>query len=207
MREIKSHYYKDAAERFNATTRGFVMTVIQDHGTYRHLQFKHPENGIYRFELITWPGHLAITGDVAPYAFARSEDMFEFFEAGVDINPGYWAEKLIAENPRSPHKGWSTEKFRELVTEAVAEQIEDLDPDEQGEVWEAVNDELLEEGDFEDTARLALDTWRHDVVSFDDVWEWDMRDWTWSYLWSLCAIRAGISEYRRQQLAPVAAAA
>jgi hypothetical protein len=89
----------DVKIRFDQVVTEHEMTVLQDDGgVYRHLRFRHPGTVIYSFNLITWPGHLAIAGDCGAFMFARTHDMFEFFEASTNgaINPHYWSEKLTA---------------------------------------------------------------------------------------------------------------
>lgn len=199
MTELASRYYSATAERFAADTDGFVMTVLHDDGLYRHVRFKHPERGTYRFELITWPGHLTITGDVATYTFARCEDMFEFFSSGPDINPGYWGEKLLSTDTRGPgHRAYSPDRAREHVEDAVREVIDadKLTDGQANRLRALIREEILDADTHEETFRAALDAFRHDDIEFFDTWEWDLKDWTWSFMWSCCAIRAGIREYR-----------
>ncbi|MBG6246725.1 hypothetical protein CS369_22090 [Candidatus Symbiopectobacterium sp. 'North America'] len=84
--------------RFLDNVSGHLMTIHRDDGLYRHVQFSRPGTNCYRFDLITWPGYLCVTGDVGCWTFSRIADMFEFFACNFDrgINPGYWAEKLQA---------------------------------------------------------------------------------------------------------------
>lgn len=90
---------------FLADVADFKMTVKRDDTiNYRHLVFGRPGSSCQQFELITWPGHLCIAGDMGTLVFQRMDDMFKFFrpESGsVDalrINPEYWAEKLQGAN-------------------------------------------------------------------------------------------------------------
>lgn len=73
------------------------MTVIHDHGVHRHLRFGKPGDSNLSFQITTWPGYLCYSGDMGCYVFFRVEDMFRFFR-GERINPGYWAEKVQAED-------------------------------------------------------------------------------------------------------------
>ncbi|MEV0993458.1 hypothetical protein [Nonomuraea sp. NPDC050202] len=87
---------QDIAERFARETRLHKLTVLHDDGLYRHLRCM-GRRGLYWFDVVTWPGSLAIRGDLnAAYVFSRTTDMFEFFRArrSDEINPDYWAEKL-----------------------------------------------------------------------------------------------------------------
>ena len=125
--EITADPLADVAERFANDVAKHEMTIFHDGGLYRHLRFVHttinertgkPErSSSYYFDLITWPGHLAIDGDMGGFMFARTEDMFEFFR-GQRINPGYWAEKL-----RGPGdvKDYSEDKFRKIITEHITD--------------------------------------------------------------------------------------
>ena len=115
----------DMAERFPKDVAEHQMTVLRDDGLYRHVRFLrtavNPETGkrekssFYWFDLITWPGCLAVNGDCGSFLFSRTDDMFEFFRGG-QINPQYWAEKVRGETRT---ERYSAERFRQLVTEHV----------------------------------------------------------------------------------------
>ena len=111
----------EVAEWFARDVADHQMTVLHEDGTYRHLRFKRPDTGTYWFDLITWPGCLAINGDMQSFLFARLTDMFEFFRAD-SINPTYWSEKLRAS---SGVRRYSEDVFRDRVNEEVAEHAKD----------------------------------------------------------------------------------
>ena len=146
-----------------ASTRDHRMTVLRDDGLYRHLRFAQPGTGIWRFDLVTWPGHLVITGDVEDFHFARLDDMFEFFRKPVGyINETYWAEKL-----RGPtrSKSFSPDRFKRAVFDYFWSDRENR-PGPQAPLWRAICEEVLAEAENgEDAARRALDTFRHHMVS------------------------------------------
>src|SRR4051812_9070143 len=86
------------ATAFASNVANHRLIVRHDQGLYRHLVFEQPEHSWNdRFELITVPGSLTITGDRGAHTFRRMTDMFQFFRSnGSDhgINPHHWAEKL-----------------------------------------------------------------------------------------------------------------
>lgn len=182
----------DIAERFARDTVHHAMTVLHDDGLYRHLRFATPDSGIGWFELITWPGSLSIRGDLDhAIVFSRSKDMFTFFR-GKTINPEYWAEKT-ADYGRSLQE-YSTDIFRQHVTA----ELQDF-ADENPAMAKIAMDEILAaidagEADFEDHARELLRP-REAKGAFSDTWEWDLTDWSWSYLWACHAIVWGIDKY------------
>lgn len=104
----------DEAE-FLRTIGDHKMAVLFDNGLMRHLRFS---NGSFNrwFEIITWAGKLAISGDMGTFVFSRVEDMFTFFrgerEGSLKINPGYWAEKCIAQD-RHGLKTFDSDYFME----------------------------------------------------------------------------------------------
>lgn len=158
----------DALKRFRADTAEHVMTVLHNDGLYRHLRFAKPGTGIYRFDLITWPGHLTITGDMGTYTFARTRDMLEFFRhARRDyINAYYWSEKLLgAEQGRTQAQAYSEAAYRSEVIQNTVERLEwcDLDADQARRLWEQVWEDLLDRdgwdypGGHYETARDAID--------------------------------------------------
>lgn len=97
------------------------MIVKLDQGLYRHLVFEQREHAWNdRFELISAPGSLTITGDRGAHTFRRTTDMFQFFRMGrssysYGINPGYWAEKL-------PDGGRSVQVYSEDILKANIEE-------------------------------------------------------------------------------------
>lgn len=100
-----------AAERFARETANHQMTILHDDGLYRHIRFANPQSSFYWFDLVTWPGRLAFSGDGNGFVFAREQDMFGFFR-GPRINPGYWEEK---EQTRTKTKVYSEELLRETL--------------------------------------------------------------------------------------------
>lgn len=115
-----------AAERLRRSHEGFLesttdhaLTVIRDDGVYRHLRVGRPGTGMWSWSVVTWPGHLAITGDVAEgYVFARVTDMLDFFRSGArdgrSIDFRYWAEKVVGRS-RTDLKVFSEDAFLEAV--------------------------------------------------------------------------------------------
>ena len=163
---------KNAEERFLRCVPKHRLTIMRDDGVYRHLRFKEPGRFAYWFDLITWPGCLAIEGDCGSYTFKRLHDMFEFFrrEPGdfmrpkpLTINPDYWAQKLEAQscNGRSPGnvRRWSAEAFEDAVKRDVIDHMKhnmvDM-PDARRALIEAVREEVLEAKEDEHGAQRAV---------------------------------------------------
>ncbi|MBM0277230.1 hypothetical protein [Micromonospora tarensis] len=180
-------------ERFQRDTADHVMTVLHDDGLYHHLRFAKPGSSMYWFEIVTWPGALAIRGDVdGNLVFSRLPDMFQFFRSDHGINPGYWAEKTA--DYGKGLKKYSEDVFVQHVTDVLVDFADD-DP----ALAQTVKAEILaavRNGDagHEEEARELLRFWEDKGV-FSDTWEWDLTDWTWSYLWCCHAIVAGIGQY------------
>lgn len=196
---------QDIAERFARDTANHQMTVLHDEGLYRHVRFKQPKTGFYWFDLATWPGRLAFTGDMDGYTFAREPDMFAFFRGGnrYGINPGYWSEKVDGGRDRT--KRYSEDRFRRLVTEHVAEHEEEFPGLVAAVKAEILDNDYAVDLAFEDAARDALDTFRFQAdgreFRFTDTWEWDLRDYDWTFLWCCHAIVWGIEQYDAARVA------
>ena len=166
-----------ARERFARDTAEHALTVLHDDGVYRHLRLQKPGTSVYFYDLTTWPGYLAISGDAGHYLFARLYDMFEFFAEqpggeSVDaapasrkhvvegrINPGYWAEKLRGPREDSTRR-YSPELFTTLVGEWCEQTCEELEEDEAAGLRAAVAEQLLsghpDAADDERTAHQLL---------------------------------------------------
>jgi len=177
------------------------MTIVLDQGLHRHLRFRRPGTGIWAFDIITWPGRLMITGDIADFAFARLPDMFEFFGGDPDrINAHYWGEKLIA--PRDC-RSYSEARFRAVVGGLYREAVEDgaIAPDDAEPVWHDLELEVLEYAYARELAMPAAEAFESHSFEFHDVWDWDVRDFDWHYLLCCWAIVWGIAKYREHKAA------
>jgi hypothetical protein len=138
----------EMAERFARDTANHELTIVHDDGVYRHVKARSTKSGegwCCWFEVVTWPGALAIRGDCGSFQFARSEDMFAFFRLdGRQINPGYWAEKTPG-GERSL-KTYSEDVLREHLddwladyeSDYIADYPEDVDHDERQAAWQAL---------------------------------------------------------------------
>lgn len=188
-----------AAEIFAIDCHGHQLTIHQDQGLYRHLRFTRPGSSVVWFDLITWPGALAISGGHGGHIFRRVDDMFTFFR-GHSIKPGYWAEKL--DTDRDSVRAYSETRFRERVEDET-----DNATAAYPELHDAVNDLVFgvdtESEDDALHAAAAFEHWNTDpdgkVIGepfrFTNVWKWDVHDWDFHYLWSLHAIVWGIAQY------------
>lgn len=192
--------YKHARAQFKAETKDHVMTVLHDDGVYRHLRFAAPGTGIWSWSIVTWPGHLATSGDIADgYMFSRLPDMFQFFRRASDyINPGYWAEKM-------PHtitsKTFSSDLFEQTIREEVEDWRKEMTDDERAEFDRRLDEEVFEYGITDESAHLALQDFKFESKDesfeweFTDVWEYDFTDYDHHLILAMLAISHGIAEY------------
>jgi hypothetical protein len=189
---------RTVADVFKADTADHQMTVLQDDGEYRHLRFAEPgPNGWHCwFELVTWPGSLAIRGDHGSFVFSRVDDMFTFFRrpGGDTINPGYWAEK---EQTGAKTKGYSEDVFRKQVVDHFVDSVRNGEaPRGLGKALrEDIFDSYAYDISFEEPAREALSDFSFKGYRFHDTWEWDFTDWDHHYLWCCHAVAWGIRQY------------
>jgi hypothetical protein len=189
------------------------MTIVQDNGVYRHLQFRRPERSSYWFNIVTWPGALCINGDCGTYVFTRLNDMFEFFRddrtdrQGLYINKGYWGVKLISVCPQGKYMEFSEERFRQAILEQAREHCDDWSRSKKKEFMAAVNDDVLAAGCDGNVraydAALGFEFENEQV--FQDFWECRCDAFTWHYVWCCYAIAWGIKQYDAAKAAVEAA--
>lgn len=120
------------------------MLIEQDNGVFRCIHFKRPKTMAFSFRIVTWPGHLAVSGDMGDYIFARLEDMFEFFRReDLGINYGYWQEKLKAVSRFGSADGGGWEEYdgkatADCIKRSRFEEAEN--PEEAEEILKAIED-------------------------------------------------------------------
>jgi hypothetical protein len=170
------------------------MFIKLDQGVYRHIVFQQPKNSfVYRFEIVTTPWRLMITGDMGTWVFARLDDMFEFFRTdGGKINKSYWAEKL-----QNGTHGCSD-----------AAKVYDGDTYKTRVLWSLDNYDLstakkrairreLQQWDFDDEHWIIsqLRDFSFDGFQFQDIWEIDMKTYSYHFVWCCYAIAWAIQRY------------
>lgn len=192
----------EVAERFKKAVIEHEMIVVQNEGLHRHLTFKSPHTFNNHFHITTWPGYLAISGDIGCYVFARLPDMFRFFR-GDGINPGYWGEKLQSIERNGGYREFSEEQFQEAI-KSDFEQWPFDDDEQKARAWEALQDSDLAEDSnpesFEHAVRMALD-YKCPITGnrFNDFWDHQLEDYTFRFLWCCHAIRWAVGEVDRRR--------
>jgi hypothetical protein len=202
-------------DQFAKDTANHQMEVVLDHGTNRHLRFRQPGTYCYGFDIVTWPGHLAITGDMGAAVFTRLPDMFEFFRSSghkrdgipLEINVSYWAEKCVAHDGRQ--KEFNADGFRRVVKKRyddyVAERLDDENqpPEWASDLWEEIQDGILcldrESTDFALAAMHDFEPQdeRYRSFRFHDVSDYasSVEAYSFHMVWRLYAIAYAIKAY------------
>ena len=196
------------ADRFLKDTAYHTMTIHLDHGLYRHLEFSHNHGSNCRYDLLTYPGGLVIRGDMGTYVFERTPDMFKFFDKGGRVhetNPFYWSEKVQAQDRQSHiwefDQALASEQVLTELKEWEADENERsvfnrkaVDPEELKELQENRAEEIrsfLREVFSEEMLRAGLD----EVFPGPDWSDVQFDEYTFHFLWCLCAIVKGIHVY------------
>jgi hypothetical protein len=194
MEESNELFLKDASDH--------EMSIIKDDFNHRHLVFSRNGSSIYYFGLVTWPGHLAIYGDMGCYVFARITDMFEFFESSQGrINPQYWSEKLQA--PKREYEDFSSDLFVDEVKKWANERAdeEELTDEQRSDLMYELDMDVLSRAEYGESAsmsNLVGFKWESDGVRITGEHEWEnsYREYDYSFLWCCWAIVWGIAKYR-----------
>ena len=203
---VKPDLITRARQRFLSDTTNHQMTVLRDDGLYRHLRFQVPGDWAYRYDLITWPGFLAVTGDMGEYLFTRIDDMFSFFGAEQSINPDYWSEKLAGKGTSDQAHVFTVPAFQAVVLDWYRFYAEDLEPAEASALRAAIDNELLADDIAPSNSHEGyqlLDSFNYGEHHITDCWEYNMTEFDSRFLWCCWGIVAGIKQYRENKLQPV----
>lgn len=218
------HRREYAMKRFAKDTENHKMEVLKNDDLYRHLKFTENGSGssVYRFDIITWPGYLAIVGDMGESVFTRSPDMIQFFRSAqrnddpanaLAINPRYWAEKCAANDGdklefRSElFEQLVKEKFDEFIAENMVESEDgetEAQPEWASDLWIDLKGEVLSlANETVDEAIRAMMEYRPDndtgyaSFGFSEAWEYasSLQDYTFHFYWRLYAIAHAVKQF------------
>ena len=191
-------YYPEIKADFDRDIATHEIKIVMDEGLNRHIIFSRPNSNDYRFDLITYKGGLLFRGDMGVLVFERLNDMFEFFR-DKRINTGYWAEKLVAVDPRG-YESWSWDKFKAAVKHDLDNHCETMhDQEKITSLREEVDDELHECEEDEYSSVQMIRNFDHEGFSFVDFWEHDLKDYTFHYVWACFAIVWAIEQYDKHK--------
>lgn len=206
-----SHYdHICSRERFAKDTANHQIQILRDDGVYRHILCKEKGTSAYHFNIVTWPGYLAITGDMGANLFCRLDDMFAFFRTDRDhgyINPGYWQEKLQCDGERDGTREFDEDEFKRVINEYRAKWMREMkengiDKRNRRDLWEAVDDQVLIYADEKCRAELAAYDFNEQGYSFTDLFEHTFTKYTFHYIWRCRAIAWAIEQYDLAKAAP-----
>ena len=200
-------------QRFLDDVKNHQINIVKDDGAHRFVRFKRDDSTSYWFDLITWPGYLCISGDCGTYVFSRIEDMFEFFimddndfnknkDRLLNINPGYWGEKLDSIGKQGYMK-FDSEEFEDKVKRCFDSYFESENYSEEvkNDVWKEIQSDVIFHSDDEHEANRAAHDFIYELpdgekFEFIDFWDNGSSErFTWHYIWNLYAIVWGIKKY------------
>jgi len=189
-------------EQFLKDVENHSMEILKDDGLYRHLKFTNGGSQVYRFDLITWPGHLCICQDMGTYVFSKQPDMFDFFYDGeIAIKPSYWSEKVQSQCKQSHIEQYSKEQLIENVWYWFENYFQFKDDEEKAAVKEEINKEVIK-------SLSGCEIRDYDVVvgyessfghEFLDFFETSNQEYSYHYLWCCWAIVWGIGQYNKSK--------
>ena len=177
------------------------MTVVHDSGLHRHLTFRRPGTGNMHFHITTWPGYLAISGDMNAYIFSRMPDMFDFHrvDPGRDPSFSYWAEKVRAVDKNSGIYVYDEDAFHVAVRDDLREMAF---PDfaTARAVVSQVKDDLLDVGfssrEEAITAAVLFAFHTDDrTYRFEDFYDHSLTTYSHGFVWACRAVAWGVRRY------------
>jgi hypothetical protein len=186
------------------------------------------DSSCYYYNITTWNGFLCISGDMGCFVFSRLNDMFQFFRMDdndfmmdktkqLNINKGYWAEKLEAVDKNGGFEEFSFDAFRKNVDYYVEQHTDDGTWDEQqilvlkDDIYNSISEgdspeilyQTLNEYEYFDDEIPKEYTYKYGYEEVKprfkivDWWEYmgSCNEYTYHYIWCCYAIVYAIKEY------------
>lgn len=208
-----------AWEAICRNTTDHTLTILQDSPSpgdnYRHLRMSKGTSYMWSWDIVTWPGHLSITGDIADgFTFRRTANMMDFFRR--ETNP--------LDEPYNPaHRPSLNISYRaEKITRAQSTMIQELNPIALIDtVVDTVQDIVVEEHVDHLTGQRILDSYGHLVNRYHngvidgvtdalrewlethlleytgDITDYNPMDYTLDFYLAIYAIDKAVIEYYR----------
>lgn len=195
---------------FKEDSANHQLTVLHEDGLYRHFRMAAPGTRMWSWDIVTWPGHLATSGDIADgLTFSRETDMIRdffgrmrgnrpyFADGAPSIDFRYWAQKLQGDQ-RETVREYVHGNFTAFVTETLTER---LAAGYRTSLTQETVDELIVEAHnlepYESAARGWLE--EHDE-QFPDSWEHDFKDYTFQFQLACYAVNTAVQAYLTRPL-------
>lgn len=205
-------------ERFLEHVENHSMDVISNNGLHRHLKCSNNGSSNMRFDIVTYPGYLVISGDMGCNVFSRIPDMFLFFNQKLSegINPGYWGEKLQTNGDGRAFTENAVNKSIQNRLNTICEEIEyhfenykDKDDEYTNakEFESAFREEVNSYFNSEELSQIryvsTIENFESDLIpdlDFSDSWEWlEDKEYSSRFLWQCYAIVWAIEKFREYE--------
>lgn len=195
-------------EKFLDDVKNHEITIHQNNGVYRHLEFKKTDNSNPYFNITTFPNHLVITAYIDGLSYAlvlsRRYDMFDYFrdyfrDGNLKIFPELWSEKIKSTSNEAKIASCSEfniDRVKKLAKDDLREYLKNqkvskADRDALNEKFES---EILNaEDEYEIVA--AIRNFYFNDFEFVDFWGGGYRKYRYEYIWLCYAIVWGIKKF------------
>lgn len=209
----------EAWSSFQENSANHQLSVLHEDGLYRHFRMSEPGTHMWSWDIVTWPGHLATSGDIADglnltemttsadgLTFSREPDMVGFFalanhkrvyysDGAPSIDFRYWAEKLQGDQ-RETTREYKHENFIRFVTETLTECLVDGRGSHFEQLTQDQADELIAEANSLEHFESETREWLRDhEEEFPDAWENDFKDYSFHFQVACYAINAAVHAY------------
>ena len=190
----------ERAERcFQDDVKNHSMEIVKDDGLYRHIRFSKGSSIVLQFSLVTWPGYLAITGDMGCFVFSRVTDMFEFHRLGESksVPYRYWAEKIQCGSSQSPDIAgeFSEQLLRRAMFTEVMSLVRGMEKSERPRAIEELR-ELYDGVEFtEHNLSCIMGSEICGEYPFHELYEYTLTQESYHFAWCCNAIAWGIKRY------------
>lgn len=196
----------EAWAAFQRDAAGHQLTVLHEQGLYRHLRMAAPGTRWGSWDIITWPGHLATSGDAHDgLTFSRENDMIvdffgkmhggkkSYFDDGApSIDFRYWAEKLQGDQ-RDTVRAYVHADFVRYVKETLTERLE---AGYYSQLTQQLVDELIAEVEDLDESEAEARQWLNEHErEVPDSWDHDFKDYTFHFQVACYAVNAAVQAY------------
>lgn len=179
---MKSERQKLVEKRIEKDLENHQIEKLLDQGIYRHWKCSNNNSNILCFHIVTWPGHLCISGDMGTYVFKRTYDMIPFMRSSA-MSFEYAEEKCVAIDRIDQVSDFS----KDCTLDFLSYELKHEEDKNRKKLIKQLIDDIEQLYEWGEDNEYKIKELIYDTGLFDEIPK--LHEYVYHFLWILYAIK------------------